>query len=188
MVVWQQSAGPGNVFPTIQSGTRSLVSVTALQMLVPALQGRDFTRIYLVAESVAAGRDTRSGLRQGNVRRWGGGDLVLRDRPSPTVLSVTSPTALTVTQTPGYSTSSLPQMISGTWTKSPRRHASSILKVEFPPRKQQNMTYFFIGRCRRKINIKRAGTKLSKSAEFKSWLESFLVRSPEKFMCADIVQ
>ena len=132
MVVWQQSAGLGNVFPTIQSGTRSLVSVTALQTLVPALQGRDFTRIYLVAESVAAGRDTRSGLRQGNVRRWGGGDLVLRDRPSPTVLSVTSPTALTVTQTPGYSTSSLPQMISGTWTKSPRRHASSILKVGIP--------------------------------------------------------
>ena len=50
------------------------------------------------------------------------------------------------------------------------------------------MKYFFIGRCRRKINIKRAGTKLSQSAEFKSWLESFLVRSPEKFLCADIVQ
>ena len=83
-------------------------------MLVPVVPGRDFTRIYLVAESVAAGRDTRSGLRQGNVRRWGGGDLVLRDRPSPTILSVTSPAALTVTQAPGYSTSSLPQMISGT--------------------------------------------------------------------------
>ena len=83
-------------------------------MLVPALQGRDFTRIYLVAESVAAGRDTRSGQRQENVRRWGGGDPVERDRPSPTILSVTSPTVLTVTQTPGSSTSFRPQIISGT--------------------------------------------------------------------------
>merc|ERR1712173_61277 len=44
------------------------------------------------------------------------------------------------------------------------------------------------GKCRRKINIKRAGPRLSQSAEFKSWLDSFIVRSPEKFKCAHLDQ
>ena len=54
------------------------------------------------------------------------------------------------------------------------------------PKKHKNkVKYFLIGKCRRKINIKRAGAEVSQSTEFKSWLESFLVRSPEKFICAD---
>jgi len=53
-------------------------------------------------------------------------------------------------------------------------------------RKQQgNEIFLVLGKCRRKINIKRAGSELSQSAEFKSWLVSFIVRSPEKFICAE---
>ena len=83
-------------------------------MLVPVVPGRDSTRIYLVVESVGAGRDTRYGQRQENVIRWGGEDPVERDRLSPSILSLTSPTVLTQTQTPGSSTSFPLQMISGT--------------------------------------------------------------------------
>ena len=156
-------------------------------MLVPVVPGRDSTRIYLVVESVGAGRDTRYGQRQENAIRWGGEDPVERDRLSPSILSLTSPTVLTQTQTPGSSTSFPLQMISGTWTKSPRRPVFSMLKVRIPNQKKHKnkVKYFLIGKCRRKINIKRAGAEVSQSTEFKSWLESFLVRSPEKFICAD---
>ena len=156
--------------------------------MVPALQERDFTRIYLVAESVAAGRVTRSGPRQENVTRWEGEDPVETDRLSPSVQSLTSPTVLvTLRQTPGSSTSFPPPIISWTWAKSPRRPVYSMLKVRIPHQENnKKIKYFCAGKCRRKINIKRAGTELSQSAEFKSWLESFVVRSPEKFVCAGL--
>ena len=114
-------------------------------MLAPALQERDSTRTYLVAGSVAAGRDTRSGRRQESVTRWGGGDPVERDRPSPSVQSVTSPTVRT--QTPGSSTSSRLPMKSGTWTKSPRRPVFSMLKVRISQEENQKLKYFLI--CRK---------------------------------------
>ena len=62
-----------------------------------------------------------------------------------------------------------------------------MLKVRIPQQEnnKEKEIFLVLGKCRRKINIKRAGSELSQSAEFKSWLESFIVRSPEKFICAE---
>ena len=53
------------------------------------------------------------------------------------------------------------------------------------------MKIFPPGKCRRKINIKRKGgseDSQSEAEEFRSWLESFTVRSPGTFNCTLTVE